>query len=160
MLELLFGFIILGIAIYIAFKVFHSVTIGIALVLLVFISSYLILGSFPELGKVPLIGKYLDNIPRIGGDAIAVIKNVLYKIEILNVARDSGNNLLVTVANTGKTDASNFKVLVDNKTAEIINNPKDPLKSGQITVIQLDWKGNFTTILVQTDKSSTKYEIS
>ena len=52
MLELIFGLIILGIAIYIFFRVFHNVTVGILLILLVFLASYLILGSFPDWRKL------------------------------------------------------------------------------------------------------------
>ena len=85
MLELIFGLLIFGIVIYIAFKVLHNVVMGILLILLVFVASYLILGSFPSLKSVPIIGKYLPNT----GDVIATIKNILHNIEILNVARDS-----------------------------------------------------------------------
>ena len=157
MLELLFGLVILGIVAFIAFRVLHSVTIGVVLILLVFLASYMILGGFPNLQNTPIIGKYFSGIPRTSGEAIAVIKDTLYHIDILNVARDSDNNLLVTVANTGKLEATNFTVFVDNQNVKIINNPKSSLNSGEITIMQLDWKKDFKTISVQTDKYSDTY---
>jgi len=156
MLEFIFGLIILGIVVFIALKVFHNITMGIVLILLVLFASYLILGSFPDLKDIPIIGQYLPKLPRTTGEAIATIKKISYNIEILSVERDS-DNLFITVANTGRTEVSNFTVFVDNKKAEIINNPKDPLKSGEITVIQVDWKEDFTDILIQTDKASITY---
>ena len=157
MLELIFGLVILGIAIFIAFKLLRSVAIGVALVLLVFLASYLIMGSFPDLQKTPVIGKYLSGIPRTTGEAIGVIKDTLYSIEILSVSRDSDNNLLITVANTGKMDVTDFNVFVDNIKVSILNNPKTLLKSGEVTIIQVDWKGDFDSISVQTDKNSDTY---
>jgi hypothetical protein len=159
MLELLFGLIILGIVVFIAFRVIHSVAIGLALILLVFVASYLILGGFPDLGDTPLIGKYLSRIPRTSGDAIAVIKDTLYNIEILNVARDSDDNLLVTVANRGRMEARNFNFFVDNQTVSIINSPKSSLKSGEIAVMQLGWKKDFKTVSVQTDQASNTFTL-
>lgn len=160
MLELIFGLIILGVVIFLAFRILHNVVIGLLIIFLVFFASYLIIGSFPDLKNVPVIGKYIPNIPTSGEDAIALIKDVLHNIEILSVIKDSENNLLITMANTGKMEVSNFNVFVDDKNVGIINNPKDPLKSGQITVIQTNWKGNFTKILIKTDKTSVTYEVS
>jgi len=159
MLELLFGLIILGIVVFIAFRVLKSVAIGLVLILLVFVASYLILGGFPNLQDTPLIGKYISRIPRTSGDAIAVVKDTLYNIEILNVARDFDNNLLVTVANTGKMEANNFNFFVDNQTVKVINNPKISLKSGEVTVMQLDWKKDFKTVSVQTNQASNTFTL-
>lgn len=160
MLELIFGLIILGIVVFIAFRVLNNITVGILLIFLVFLSSYLIMGSFPNLKDVPVIGKYLKNLQRTTGEAIAIAKDNLYNIEIFSVARDSENNLLITVANTGKKEVNGFNVFVDEKQVSIINNPEDPLKSGQITVIQVDWKETFRKVLVQTDKASDSFESS
>src|SRR4030042_1680652 len=155
MLELIFALIIIGAVIFIAFKILHNVAIVILIIFLVLIASFLIFGELPNLKSVPFIGKYLPS----GGEAIATIKNVVNNIEILGVNRDSQGNLLVTVANTGKLEAKNFTVSVDNKPVGILNNPKDTLKSGQITVIQTDWTGNFTSVFVQAEKASDEYKI-
>jgi hypothetical protein len=156
MLELIFGLIIIGALVYIVFRVIHSVAIGLLIIFLAFMASYMIFGSLPDLKAVPFIGKYLPS----SGEAIVKIKNVLYSIEILDVFRDSEGNLLVNVANTGKLDAKNFTVFIDNQTVGIMNNPKDPLKSGQVAVIQTNWIGNFTSVFVQTEKSSAEYRIT
>ncbi|MEM7824964.1 MAG: hypothetical protein QXO27_03240 [Candidatus Aenigmatarchaeota archaeon] len=154
MLELIFGILILGIVIFIALRVFHSLALGIILIVLVFVASYFILGSFPELKSVPLIGKHL---PKTTGDAIAIVKQTLYSIDIIGISRDSENNLLITLANTGIKDVSGFRVFVDNQSASIINNPRDPLKSRQTTIIQVEWNGNFTQIVVQADQTNAIY---
>ena len=127
------------------------------LIALVFIASYLILGTGPNLNTVPLIGKFLPRLSWTTGDAIAIIKRSFYSIDIIGTSRDSESNLLITLANTGVKEVSNFKVFVDNQTAGIINNPLDPLKSRQTTTIQVGWKGNFTGILVQTDQINATY---
>lgn len=156
MLEFIFALIIIGVVVYIAFKILHNITIVLLIIFLVLFASFLIFGELPNLKSIPVIGKYLPS----GGNAIATIKNVLNSIEILGVFRDSQGNLLVTVANTGKLEAKNFTVMVDNKTVGILNNPKDPLKSGQVAVIQTDWTANFTSVFVQSDKASAEYKIS
>jgi hypothetical protein len=158
MIELIFGILILGAVVFIAFKVLHNVVIGIALILLIFMSSYLILGSVPNLKSVPLIGNFLPSVPNTSGDAVAAIKNILHNVEILSVTRDSQNNLLVTVSNTGKGEVSNFKFFVDNSSTKILNNPRDPLKSGDVTVFQLHWKVNYVNIILNSDQVNATYE--
>jgi hypothetical protein len=160
MLELLFGLIIISVVIYIAFRIFQNVAVGIVLVLLVLFASYLILGSLPDITVVPVIGGYLSKFPKTTGDSIATIKNVLYNLDIISLSRDSENNLLITIANTGKIETSKFTVFIDNTTVDIINAPKDPLKSGEVTIIQTNWKGDFKDVLVQTEKVNATYAIS
>jgi hypothetical protein len=160
MFELLFGLIIISVVIYIAFRVFQNIAVGIILVLLVLFASYLILGSLPDLTVVPVIGGYLSKFPKTTGESIATIKNVLYNLDIISLSRDSDSNLLITIANTGKVEASKFTVFVDNNTVDIINNPKDPLKSGEVTIIQTNWQGEFKDVLVQSEKTNATYTIS
>ncbi len=156
-LELLFAIIILAIVIYIAVRVFHSIAFGLLLIGLVFIASFLIMGSFPNLKNMPVIGGFFSFLPSNTTDAIAIIKDVFFSIDIVGTTRDADNNLLVTVANTGKFDVSGFKVFVDNTTVSILNKPKDPLKSREITTIQTDWKVPFTSILVTTKDTKTAF---
>jgi hypothetical protein len=158
-LGLIFGVIILGIVIFIALRVFQSLAIGILLIALVFFASYLILGSFPDLKSIPIIGKFLPNLSWTTGDAIAIIKRSFYSIDIIGTSRDSENNLLINLANTGVKEVSGFKVFVDNQSVGIINNPLDSLKSRQTTTIQVGWKGNFTGILVQANQTNATYNI-
>ena len=155
-LDLIFGIIILGIAVFIAVRIVGSITVGIVLIAMVFVASYFILGSFPNLKSIPIIGQFLPEFSTTD-QAIAVIKNVFFNIDIISVSRDVENNLLVTVANTGKLDVSGFKVFVDNKTVNIINNPKDPLKSKETTIIQTDWKNGFAIITVETKQAKAVY---
>lgn len=159
MLDILFGIIILGIAIFISVRFLGNITLGIILIGLVLLASYLIMGGFPNLQAIPIIGQYLPKIPRTTGEAIATIKSTLHNIEILGLSRDSDNNLLVTVANTGKMKVSNFTVVVDDKLINILNKPEDPLNSKSITVIETNWKEDFKKIIVQTDQTSVSFSL-
>jgi hypothetical protein len=155
-LPLIFGIIIVAIILYIGIRILKSLVIGIALIALVLIVSFLILGSFPNLQSIPFIGKYLPKLPSTG-EAISAIRKFFYSLEIVNVARDDENNLLITVANTGKLSLSNFKVFVDGEYVTMLNKPKEPLNSGEITVLQVNWKDNFHKVLVQTDQANALF---
>lgn len=156
-LELIFGFIILAIAVFIAVRILGNVAVGIALIALVILASYLLLGSFPSLKTIPLIGDYLPKFLKTTGDAVGVMKNVEYSIDILSTGRDSENNLLIVVINSGEVAVSGFEVFVDNQATAIINFPEDLLPSGKSTVIQTDWKEGFGSILVRTSQISANY---
>lgn len=156
MLPLIVGIAILLVAIYVGIKILKNIIIGVILIFLVLIASFLIFGSIPNLREIPFIGQFL---PSISGpqDVILAIKNILYSIEIVDVSRDSQNNLLIAIANTGKLEVSQIKVFIDNQTASIVNSPKDPLKSGEITLIQTNWNQSFSEILVQTKQVNTTF---
>jgi len=157
MLDIVFGVIVLGVAVFIAVRVLGNITLGIILIGLVLFASYLIMGGFPNLQSIPMIGQYLPKMPRTNGEAIATIKSTLYNIEILDLSRDFDNNLLITIANTGKTKVSNFTVMVDDKMANILNNPEDPLSPKNITVIETDWKEEFNRLIVQTNQANASF---
>lgn len=158
MLPIIIGIILLAIAVYIGVKILKNIIIGFVLICLVILASFLIFGSIPNLRDIPIIGQYLPKIPTSPGEVVVSIKNILYNLEILNVNRDSQNNLLITVVNTGKLEVSGFNVSVDNQTVRIINSPKDPLKSGESTIIQTDWNKGFSEILVQTKQVNATYK--
>ena len=137
-------------------RVLHSIALGVFLIAIVFVVSYLIAGAFPDLKSMPVIGQ-LFNFPSTLGEAIENIRSIFFKIEILSTSRDSENNLLITVANNGLFDSNEFKISIDNKTASVINKPKIPLKPKETTTMQTDWKGNFTYILVETKQAKATY---
>lgn len=157
MLPLVFGILILLIAVYIGIKILKNIIVGVILIALVLIASFLIFGSLPNLREIPFIGQFLPSISA-PQDIILAIKNILYNIEVVDVSRDSQNNLLIAIANTGKLEVSQIRVFVDNQTASIINSPKDPLKSGEITLIQTSWNQSFSEILVQTKQVNATYK--
>jgi len=156
-ISIIIGIIILAIVIFVAIRIVKNVLIGVALIALVLLASFLVLGSVPSLRSVPIIGPRLPRVPSSLGEVIAVIKKIFYEIEILDVSRDSKNQILITIKNTGKLEASNFSVFIDNKTTKIINKPKDPLKSGQMTTIQTDWKKDYSEILIQSLRVNATY---
>jgi len=158
-LELLFAIIVLAIIAVIIVRVFHSIALGVVLIAAVFIASYYLVGSFPNLKTIPVIGQFLTFIPSTTGDFVAVINEAFFKIDITTTARDSENNLLVSIQNVGAFDLTDFRVLVDNKTVNITNKPKDPLKPKESTTIETDWKENFTSILVESKQAKAIYKL-
>ncbi|MGC8812146.1 MAG: hypothetical protein ACP5O8_00985 [Candidatus Aenigmatarchaeota archaeon] len=159
MLPLMFGILILLVAVYVGIKILKNIIVGALLIFLVLVASFLIFGSLPNLKEIPFIGQFLPSVSN-PQDIILAIKNILYSIEIVDVSKDSSNNLLIAVANTGKLEVSQIRVFVDNQTTKILNSPKDPLKSGEITLIQTDWNKTFSEILVQTKQVNATYKKS
>lgn len=157
-LEFIFGIIILAIVAFIAIRVAHSITLGVFLIAAVFVISYLFLGSFPNSKSMPFIGQFFEYIPSITGQFTSNIGNIFFKLNIVNTARDSQNNLIVVVENNGILDLSGFRVHVDNQTAAIKNDPKEPLRSNETTMIVTDWRRDFSTLAVETNQTKAVYE--
>jgi len=153
-ISVIIGVIILAIVIFVVIRIVKNVLIGIALIGLILLASFLILGSTPSLRSIPVIGPRLPRVPSSLGEAVSIIKKIFYEIEILDVSRDSKNQILITIKNTGRMKASDFSVFIDNKTVEITNKPEDPLELGEITTIQTDWKKDYSEILVQSLKAN------
>lgn len=156
MLPALVGVIILAIIIYIVFRVLGSIALGLGLILIVFIASYLIFGSFPDLREIPIVGKYIPQLPTTTGEVIAIVRNVFYSLKVLDVSKDTDNRLLVVIANTGRMKLSGFKVFVDGKRVDILNIPEDPLDSGKVTVLQLDTT-KYVIIQIKTEQGIFTY---
>ncbi|MBI2084735.1 MAG: hypothetical protein HYT70_03955 [Candidatus Aenigmarchaeota archaeon] len=153
-IEFIFGLAILGVVFYVLFKVLGNIALGALLVLLIFISSYLILGSFPEVGNVPVLGRF---IPKTG-QIIAAIKDFQYSIDVLGTSTSSNGNLLVAVLNSGQSDLSNFTAYVDGRPVVILNGDLT-LKSGSVVVLELDWKGEAESVLINAGDASDTYKI-
>jgi len=151
-ISIIIGILILAVVIFVVIRTVKNVLIGVALIGLILLASFLILGSIPSLRSIPIIGPRLPRVPSSLGEVISIIKKIFYEIEILDVSRDSNNQILITIKNTGEMKASNFTVFIDSKTAEIINKPKDPLGSDEITTIQTNWKNDYSKILIQSLK--------
>lgn len=156
-LPIIVGIILFLIAIYIAFKILKNIFLGLIVIVLILISSFLIFGSIQIFRKIPFIGQFFPEIPTPEGIIVA-IKDIFYSVDIIEVSRDSQKNLLIAIANTGKFEVSNLRIFIDNQTAGIINTPKDPLKSGEITIIQINWNTDFSEILIQTTQVNTTYK--
>ena len=156
-IPVIIGILILGIIIYTMLKIVKNVVVGIILIFFALVAGYLILGSIPNPRSIPLIGPLFPEIPSEPLSIISYVKKIFRNIEIADVSRDDENNLLITVVNAGKLQVSNFTIYVDDKKTNIINKPKDPLKPGQITIIQTDWSEDFTKILVQTPNINATY---
>ena len=158
MLPLIFGIIILVIVVFVALRMLENVVVGAVLIGLVFFASFLIFGSWPNLKSLPIVGQYIPELPSTTGEVITIIKNVFYSIDIISVTKDNSGNLLVAVANTGKMSVSDLKVLVNGQKVGITNSPKDPLNSGESTIIETDWNSDFTTVAVQTNEASSTFK--
>jgi hypothetical protein len=153
---LIIGVLILAIIVYTMFKIVKNLIVGLILIFFALIAGYLILGSIPSPRSIPIIGPLLPQVPS-SSDIFTYIKRIFRNVQVADVDRDADNNLLIVVVNAGKLQISNFTVYVDNSTTNIINKPRDPLGSGQITVIQTDWKKDFKEILVQTPNVNASY---
>jgi len=158
-LELLLGLVIIAIIAFVAIRVVGSITLGIVLISIVLIASHFLIGTFPNLKNIPLLGQFFTFIPSTTGGFVAVINEAFFRIDIQSTSRDSENNLFIAVENTGAFDVTEFKVIVDNKTASITNKPKDPLKPKEVTTIETDWKDSFTSILVETKQAKAAYKL-
>lgn len=160
MINLIIGVVLLIFAIFLVIRIFKSIIEGIILIAMVVLACYFIFGSLPSIENIPFIGgliqKFIPKFPTSIEEVIVKIKGVAYSLDILGVSRDSENNLLITVINTGKLDLSEFKVYVDNKRVEILNEQKQPLKSGKALVLQVNWKEDFSKIEVQTKEGAKK----
>ena len=145
------------IVVFTAIRLVKNVLVGVALVALTLLGAYLLLGFVPSIRSIPMIGPLLPKVPTSLMGMISWIMKFLQNIDIIEVSRDSKNKLLITVENTGKLEVSNFTVYVDDNKVSIINKPKDPLKSGEITIIQANWQKDFSNILIQTSRINATY---
>jgi len=155
-ISIIIGILILAIIVYTMFKIVKNLIVGLILIFFALIAGYLIFGSLPSLRSIPIIGPLLPQVPS-SSDVFTYIKKIFRNVQVADVDRDADNNLLIVIVNAGKLQVSNFTVYVDNSTTNIINKPRDPLGSGQITVIQTDWKKDFKEILVQTSSVNVTY---
>jgi hypothetical protein len=155
--SVIIGILILAVVIFVVIRIVKNIVIGIALIGLILLASFLILGSFPNLRTIPIIGPRLPRVPSSLGEVISIIKKIFYEIKILDVSRDSKNQILITVKNTGKLKASNFSIFIDNKKTEIINDFKDFLNPNEMATIQTNWKSDFSEILVQSLKVNATF---
>jgi hypothetical protein len=156
---LIIGILILAIVVYIAIRITKDIIVGVVLIGLIFLASFLILGSIPNLRTIPVIGPALPTIPTSLTEVLSIIKKIFYEIKILDVSKDSENRVLIIVKNNGRFSVTNFSVSIDGKKVKIINKPKDPLNSGEITTIQTDWKSNFSEIIVKSSRTITIYKV-
>jgi len=157
MLPTIIGFIILIIVVFTIMRLVKNVLIGVALIIFTLLAAYLLLGFVPSIRSIPIIGTLLPEVPTSLTGMISWIMKFFQNIDIIEISRDSKNNLLITVENTGRFELSNFTVYVDDNEISMINKPRDPLKSGEITTIQTNWKKDFSDILVQTSRVNATY---
>ena len=64
------------------------------------------------------------------------IKNVFYDMNIVTAEKASNGNILIVIANTGKMEQSDFKVIVNEEEKSIIQGP-NTLASGQFSMIEI-----------------------
>ncbi len=84
--------------------------------------------------------------------AFLSLPNAVFRLDTLETERISENTLLINAMNTGNFDVSGFRVFVDNKTVEITNEPTEPLHYNETTVIEAEWEGDFTDIMVEANR--------
>ena len=157
MISTVISLIILIVVVFTVMRVVKNVLTGAILIGAILLVAYLILGFVPSVRTIPVIGPVLPQVPTSLVGMISRVMRFLWNMEILEVSRDSGNNLLITIENTGNFELSNFTVYVDDIEVSIINKPKDPLDSEEITTIQTDWEKEFSVVLIQTSRVNATF---
>lgn len=158
-LTLFAGVVLFVVALYFFFKIIKDLALGIIAIFVLLLAYTFIFGSSPEVCTAPIIGNIISPICNLSSnppDIIVAVKKVFYSVDIIATSRDNQNYLLVVVSNTGKLDESGFQVSIDNQTANITNKPKQPLKSGETTVIHTDFKSSCSSILIKTNQTASK----
>jgi hypothetical protein len=156
---LIVGVILLAIVVYICLRILKNVVIGILLIAVVFFASFMIFGSFPTLRDIPVIGQFLPATPSSPGEAIIVLRDLLYHLDIVGYSRDAQGNLLVAVINTGKAPLTNLTVYVDDSMVGILNSVKQTLASREAEIVQTDFKGPFSSILAATNEANSTFSV-
>ena len=151
-LELVFGIGILFVVSYIIFRVIGNIAFGVALIAGIFVASYLLVGAVPNLGNVPVLGAF---IPKTG-NAIAIVKDYAYSMDMLGVSNSSQGNIIVTAVNTGKLELKEFAASVDGQNASILNNI-DSLKSGNVYAFEIDWKDSYSRVTINAYNAQASY---
>ncbi len=135
--QAILGLVILAVAVWTAFRIFHSIFKGLLLIGLAIIATSLVIGGTPELGSLPLVGSILPQYANFSSsEVVAAAKGIAWGIKIIAVERAGNGNMLVAVENTGQLDLSEYKVFVNGQQVPIINLPKAPLKKGEGAVLE------------------------
>jgi hypothetical protein len=154
--QLLFAIILLIIIVFIGLRILGNIIVGVSMIALVMLASFIIAGSLPDLQAIPIIGKYVPSLPS-AAEAIAFIKNQVYSVDVLGTSRDSSNNLIIIVGNTGRLDVSSLNVSVNNQPVQILNLVDYPIKSKQVVALQTNWKSDYTNITVSSNNAQATY---
>lgn len=134
--QAILGWIILAVAVWTAFRMFHNLLKGGLLILLAVIATSLVIGGTPELGSLPVVGPVFPQGNLNSSEIIIAVKGFAWGLKVLSVDRAGNGDMLLAVANTGQLDLSGYKVFVQNQQVPIVNLPKEPLKKGETTVIE------------------------
>ncbi|OYT41380.1 MAG: hypothetical protein B6U78_03030 [Candidatus Aenigmarchaeota archaeon ex4484_224] len=154
MLELIFGLIILGIAIYFLIKIIKNIVTAILLIAIIFLFSYSFLHIQPQVpnltGLIPYPFSSFINF------LLSSFKSKILSLSIMSIDRDSSGRLLVVAKNEGILPLKNCYAKINNKTAEILNSNEFSPKETKI--LQIDWKNDFKIIEIICDKAKAIYE--
>jgi hypothetical protein len=152
MVELIFGLLVFSILIFLILKAIGSLAKGLLFLFIAFLIYYFFSSSIQSLG-LPL--QTIGNFMKI---SIEKIKNTLFNLEIIAVT-SRGENLLIVLRNNGIFPLTNFDVKVDGKETKFLNRI-DILFPKQIGILEVEWKGNFSTVEIQTKEVKVTYYFS
>jgi len=154
-----FGILLFAVALYFILKILKNLVLGVMAIFVLLLAYTFIFGSSPEVCTMPVMGNIISplcNFSYNTTEITSAVKKVFYNIDVMATSRDDKNNLLVVVSNTGRLDQTNLQVLVDNSTVNITNNPKDPLKAGETTVIHTNFNSSCLAVVVKTNQTVSK----
>jgi len=156
--QIVIGIFLFILAVYLILKVMKNVFLVLVAIVILFLSYTFIYGSTPEICTMPIIGTIINPICTFSSNPsgiIVAVKDIFYSTEIIATSRDSQNNLLVVASNTGKLSLSGFKILVDGNEVGIKNKIPEELKSGETYVFTTNFSSSCSSVLVQTNQTSS-----
>ena len=157
--QIAIGIFLFLVALYLILKVMKNVLLVLVAIVILFMSYTFIYGSSPEVCTFPVIGTIIKPICSFSSNPsgiIVAVKDIFYNTDVIATSRDSQNNLLVVVSNTGKLNLSGFKITVDGNQVGIKNKIPDSLKSGETYVFTTNFSASCSNVTVQTNQIESK----
>jgi hypothetical protein len=148
MIEMILGFLILAIFIFLILKAMGSIFKGLLFFLIAFLIYYFLFPKLQVFDTLKPVGSFISA-------PIDKIKNIFYKIEVIAVTK-SNENLIIVIKNNGFLPISNFNVKIDSKDAKIINN-LIVLLPKQTGALEVEWNDNYSKIEVLTRETKAIY---
>lgn len=157
--QAIIGLVILAIAAGTFLKIIGNITKAIILIGLILMGSTLFIGGTPELGNLPLVGRFFPQVDLSAGGILQMAKGMAWSVDIVGAGKDSEGTMAILVANTGQFDISEVQVQVNGQSVTVTNRPKLPLEKDQTTIVDTDFKGEGEVeIKVSTGKAEKTFK--
>ncbi len=136
MLQILFGFLLLALGVYLAIKLIGNSIKVLFILALIFFGMFLVFGYVPFVEKVNF--------------------KSMFSLSIDDVGRDKDGCLLVFVKNKWFFEAKNITAEVDGNETKILNRIES-IKGRGSSILQLEWDKDFSKIKISSSIGSAEY---